>query len=336
MSAPRGTSRRARHLSAALLSLAAASGALGCGSETTPHRPDGGSSADAGPLDAGDPSLDADLSDAGALDAETPADAGSFDGGGASRCTVTPTSVACPHETTTVSTGAALPLRHVHFQVPLGTPPVTGFPVVIAFQGTALPAALTWAGASTDPYGMYYQALVVARLLDAGYAVLTPETANDGASYYDTNVPLYSTAWETAPDHQLMLGIFAGIEAGDFGPLNPSALFAVGFSSGGYMTSRMAVSYPGRFRSLAIQSASYATCGGALCTVPATLPADHPPTLFLHGGADTFVPMATMVPYEAQLRAQGIATRIVTESTRGHEWLPASPDEVLAWFDASR
>ena len=323
-------------MTVALLLLLAASSAAGCGAEVTPHRPDGGSSADAGPLDAGGPTLDAEPSDAAALDAETPADGGALDAGAGSRCTVTPTSVACLHETTTVSTGAALPLRQVHFQVPLGAPPAAGFPVVIAFQGTALSAALTWAGSSTDLYGMYYQALVVARLLDAGYAVLTPETANDGASYYDTNVPPYSTAWETAPDHQLMLGIFAGIEAGDFGPLDPSALFACGFSSGGYMTSRMAVSYPGRFRSLAIQSASYATCGGALCTVPATLPADHPPTLFLHGGADSFVPMATMVPYEAQLRAQGIATRIVTEPTRGHEWLPAAPDEVLAWFDASR
>lgn len=320
----------------ALLLFVAASSAVGCGAEVTPHRADGGSSADAGPIDASDPTVDADLSDAGALDAESPADAGSFDGGGASRCTITPTSVSCMHETTTVSTGAALPLRQVHFQVPLGTPPAAGFPVVVAFQGTALSAALTWAGTSVDLYGMYYQALVVARLLDAGYAVLTPETANDGASYYDTNVPPYATAWETAPDHQLMLGIFAGIEAGDFGPLNPSALFAVGFSSGGYMTSRMAVSYPGRFRSLAIQSASYATCGGALCTVPATLPADHPPTLFLHGGADSFVPVATMVPYEAALRAQGTATRVVTEAARGHEWLPAAPDEVLAWFDASR
>jgi dienelactone hydrolase len=183
---------------------------------------------------------------------------------------------------------------------------------------------------------MYYQALTVARLLDAGYAVITPEANADGSGYYDTNIPPYSTAWETAPDHQLMLGVFAGIEAGNFGALDASSLFAMGFSSGGYMTSRMAVSYPGRFRSLAIQSASYATCGGSLCTVPATLPADHPPTLFLHGALDTFVPVSTMSLYETALRTQGITTRVVIDSARAHEWLPVAPDEVVAWFDASR
>ncbi len=275
---------------------------------------------------------DADAPDAGVGDdAAEPIDASL-----GSRCTVTPTSATCAHETTMLPAGTGLPMRDVHYQVPLGAPPAAGFPVVIAFQGAALSAELTWTGQTTDVYGRYFQTLVVARLLDAGYAVITPEAAGDGSTYYDTNIPPYATFWETSPDHQLMLGIFAGIDAGDFGPLDPSSLFATGFSSGGYMTSRMAVSYAGRFRSLAIQSGSYATCAGAVCVIPTMLPADHPPTLFLHSEVDVVVPISTMRPYEAQLRTQGITTRIVTDPTALHGWIAAAPDEVLAWFDASR
>jgi dienelactone hydrolase len=242
--------------------------------------------------------------------------------------------VTCAHETTMLATIASTPDRAVHYQVPLGAPPAAGFPVVVAFQGTSLPSELTWSGHATDAYGLYYQALVVARLLDAGYAVITPDVAGGGTTYWDTNVPPYATAWESSPDHQLMLHLFAAIEAGDFGPLDESALYAMGFSSGGYMTSRMAVSYPGRFRALAIASGSYATCGGVLCVVPSTLPADHPPTLFLHGMLDTLVPIATMMQYEAQLHDQGVATRVVTEAAAGHQWIAAAPDEVPSWFSS--
>ena len=50
-------------------------------------------------------------------------------------------------------------------------------------------------------------------------------------------------------------------EARAVGPLDPSRLLAIGVSSGGYMTSRMAVSYPGKFRALAI--AAGASCRAA-------------------------------------------------------------------------
>jgi predicted esterase len=127
-----------------------------------------------------------------------------------------------------------------------------------------------------------------------------------------------------------LLGAMAG---GDLGPLDMDRLYAGGISSGGYMTSRMAVSYPGTFRALAIQSASYATCAGSLCVIPA-LPADHPPTMFLHGEADPVVPIATMLPYAAALEDQATPVERVIDATAGHEWLEAAPVEVPAFFAA--
>jgi hypothetical protein len=188
--------------------------------------------------------------DGGAPGLDAPIDAAARADGGpaASRCTVTEARVECPHETLIVRLGVtAATDREIHHQVPLGTPPTGGFPVVVAFQGSLFSAELFWIGERSGPFGMYEQALVVARLLEEGFAVLTPEAHLEGGTFWDTNVPPFSVLWETSNDHRLMLEIFARIEDGDFGPLDATSLFATGISSGGYMTSRMAVSYPGRF-----------------------------------------------------------------------------------------
>jgi poly(3-hydroxybutyrate) depolymerase len=130
-----------------------------------------------------------------------------------------------------------------------------------------------------------------------------------------------------------MVAIFQAIHDGVFGPIDSGRMYATGLSSGGYMTSRMAVSYPGVFKSLAIMAGSYATCAGLICSVPETLPADHPPTLFLHGQNDLAVPLSTMEPYEEKLRTMGIATRKVINDACGHQWIPEAPEEVFRWFE---
>jgi predicted esterase len=94
----------------------------------------------------------------------------------------------------------------------------------------------------------------------------------------------------------------------------------------------MAVSYSGRFRALAIESGSYATCAGPACAIPATLPADHPPTLFLHGGMDTIVPIGTAQAYYQELMAQGFETKFVEDPSAGHQWLSVAPHDVVQWF----
>ena len=163
--------------------------------------------------------------------------------------------------------------------------------------------------------------------------MLTPEAHLQGATFWDTNIPPYNLLWTTSPDHAFMVSIFKAIDSGVFGQLDAQHLHALGISSGGYMTSRMALSYPGKFRSLAIHSASWATCSGPLCVLPATLPQAHPATLFLHGEADAVVPMSTMTPYRKALTAAGVPTALVTEAGAGHAWLPAGPAAVVAFFE---
>ncbi|HNH97010.1 MAG TPA: prolyl oligopeptidase family serine peptidase, partial [Microthrixaceae bacterium] len=200
----------------------------------------------------------------------------------------------------------------------------------IMFQGTLATAALSWTASPLEPFGAYYQTQVVQGLLDNGFAVLTPETHLAGLTFWDTNNPLVPDYYQSN-DHALMLTIFDRLADGTFGAVNPTRLFATGISSGGYMTSRMAVSYPGRFKALAIQSASYATCAGPLCSI-GPIPADHPPTLFLHGNLDPVVPVGTMWAYAGALNAAGRPTRVVVDPLSLHRWIPQAPGEVVNWF----
>lgn len=248
----------------------------------------------------------------------------------ASRCTVTTALATCSHQSLVIKAAGAD--RETHWQVPNGDAPAAGWPAVLMFQGSFFSAQRTWAAEKSDPFGAIYQTLLVKRLLDNGFAVITPETREDGSSYWDSNLIAWSANWEASPDAKLMTELFAGIERGDFGAVDPTRLYATGISSGGYMTSRMALSYQGKFRALAIASASFATCGGAFCAMPSKMPDGHPPTLFLHGKDDAIVPYSSMTRYEAQLRAEGFEASIVTGEKRGHEWLPESPEAVTGWF----
>lgn len=242
----------------------------------------------------------------------------------------------CSHDKVELTGGAlGLATRRVYYALPQGTPPPGGWPVVLMFQGSFFNAELCFQGHRLEPFGAYYQALTVKQLLEAGFAVLAPQTHLGGVTFWDTDIPPFSFDWDLAPDHQLMLAIFAALKGGTFGPLNPERLYATGISSGGYMTSRMAVSYPGKFKALAIQSASYATCPvGPACAVPA-LSSDHPPTLLLAGLLDPLVPLYTVQAYYNRLGAAGIKTQLLVDPLASHQWIPTAPDAVVNWFLAS-
>ncbi len=257
-----------------------------------------------------------------------------YDGGGPSRCTADDDRIDCPfHTTTFVAAGIE---RDLHWQLPLGQAPDPGWPVAFVFQGSLFPAEQNWSAGRHALLGGYHQAVLTKELLDAGFAVLTPEARSDGFTCWDTNLPPWSDDWEASPDAALMQALLAAVEAGELGPLDPDHLFATGISSGGYMTSRMAVDLPGRFTALAVVSASYATCAGVACSVPDDLPRDHPPTLFLHGGIDVVVPVWTMQAYRNRLDDQGTEVDSVVKDLKGHAWFADAPDEIVDWFEDRR
>ena len=246
--------------------------------------------------------------------------------GQASRCDRTENYVNCAQRWLTVGG------RIVYFQVPKGAPPATGWPVVFMFQGSYAPPEFAFYARTSDPFGAYYQALTTKTLLDAGFAIVAPATHLGGLTYWDTNNPIWAGTWSRSPDDAFVRAIFAAIDKGAFGALDPTRFYAAGISSGGYMASRMAVTYPERFRAIAIESASYATCMGPLCRLPDALPASHPPTLFLHGARDHVVPLETMTRYRDLLDRGGHPTRTIVDPDVGHGWIRAAPDAIASWF----
>ncbi len=304
---------------------------IACGTEHPPPAAssDGGAANDAAIVGDGGARTDAgNTRDAGIGDAGTSSTAAT--------CVVTPTTVQCPYDTTEYRVGVTtLTDRRVHFAHPAAPAPAAGYPVVLFFQGSFFSSDRIWSAEEGDAFGALELARTLADLLDRGYAIVAPEAHVRGSTFWDTNVPPFSLAWSTSSDHRLMERLFEAIEDGELGDLDPTRLYATGISSGGYMTSRMAVSYEGRFRALAVHSASYATCSGPLCVVPNDLPADHPPTLFLHGEQDRIAPPDEMREYAEALEDDGVPVRVVTTDD-GHEWIAPAVTEVGDWFDVYR
>ncbi|MGO9838239.1 MAG: dienelactone hydrolase family protein [Polyangiaceae bacterium] len=265
----------------------------------------------------------------GAPSAVSPAPGDAGDGGecapqfkpaGESRCTVTASSLDCPPTISTVGG------RQVYWQVPLGAPPAEGWPAVVVYQPSYVGPDETWSGSSSAPLGAFNYMLMQALLLDNGFAVIAPTTAT--GCCWDTNFPDYDTSSDATFIPELLAAITGGQT---FGPVNAKRLYATGMSSGGFMTSRMAVSYEGSFAALAIQSGGYATCSASPCDIPA-LPGDHPPTLFLHGGMDPLVPVSFAQDYHARLLAQNTETQLTIDPNATHEVLAVAPQEVTCWF----
>ncbi|ERI52541.1 plasmid partitioning protein [Pseudomonas sp. EGD-AK9] len=253
----------------------------------------------------------------------------------ASRCSerakslLLPAKVSCSYQSAWIDSGL-VGQRQVIYQTPLGTPPAAGWPVVLIYQGSFFPLD-DFTYYSNMPFGGFYEGKLIQRLLDNGYAVVAPSAPAD--LFWQTNIPGLAQHYELSTDYDFLGNVLEAIAAGHFGPLDASRQYATGISSGGYNSSRMAVSFPGRFKALAIQSGSYATCSGPLCSVP-TLPADHPPTLFVHGFVDLTVPWWSMELYYDRLLHQGIPTARHTEALGGHEWFASSPGKILAWFQS--
>ena len=239
-----------------------------------------------------------------------------------------PGEITCSYNSLMVAS-SNITAREVQYQLPLGTPPVDGWPVVIVYQGSFFP--VEFHRTSLTPFGGYHELKTIKTLLDNGYAVLAPRAPAEIA--WLTNSAGPATIYEITTDYTFLNNVFQAIREGIFGPLNAQRKYAVGISSGGYNTSRMAVTWPTEFKALVIQSGSYATCAGPVCLVPSHLSAKHPPTKFIHGFLDPIVPWYTMNDYYDALLFHGIDTAVVTEPLGGHAWFKDSPREVLRWFN---
>ena len=231
--------------------------------------------------------------------------------------------IICPSNTLEVA-GPRI-TRSVKYSVPTGKVPRGGWPTVVIYQGSFFPVEFT--RNNLAPFGGYNEVRLIEALLNKGFAVVAPPAI--AGLYWMTN--LTGIDYNTSEDFYFIEEMLKQMEKGSFGKLNMNRLYATGISSGGYHTSRMAVSFPGVFKALAVESASYATCGGPLCALP-KLSRQHPPTLFLHGEKDIVVPVGTMLPYFEELKESGVDTEAFIDQEARHQWLDAAPELITEWF----
>lgn len=246
---------------------------------------------------------------------------------------LTPGKINCSYRSITLPS-SDITSREVLYELPLGQPPEGGWPVAIVFQGSIFP--VEFSRNTRAPFGGFYEVRAIKELLDHGYAVLAPRAPLELAWLTNAASVVSDNLYHTTTDYTFLTNVFSAIEQGAFGPLNANLKYATGISSGGYNTSRMAVSFPGEFKALAVHSGSYAECLGPICVVPFALPEDHPPTYFIHGLVDLIVPWATMDSYYDRLRWAGVTAERHTNTLGGHEWFPESAQLVREWFDRHR
>lgn len=237
--------------------------------------------------------------------------------------------------------------RAVRWQVPEGTPPAGGWPVVFYYAGTQpTDTEHAFERETGEPFGLEYEPQIIHELLDDPYAtgkkyavfVADPPASGGWLQYWHTNV-VYP--YSASCDSRFFPDFFAEIKSGNYGPAlqyDMNRRFAYGISSGGYNSSRMAVTFnsgsgnANTWKALGISSASYAACS-YYCSVPG-LPTNHPPTKFWHGQNDPLAPISTMYEYFNKLMQGGFATEKV-EHASGHAWTADALGNtgIKEWFD---
>jgi len=246
--------------------------------------------------------------------------------------------------------------RGVRWQVPEGTPPAGGWPVAFYYNGTTPADTNPFVQNADADFGLGYVPQIFHELLDdpAGtgekYAVIAPEPPQAGLflEFWNTNAPF---VYSTTCDYDFFPDFFAEIKTGSYGSASQYDMerrYAFGVSSGGYNSSRMAVTFnqarkwyqscdqwcnKDTWRAVAIVSASYATCVGPACFIP-NLPSNHPATKFWHGTYDLLAPIWAAELYYEELEDDGVISGFL-EHDGGHEFTADTlgAEGVKAWFD---
>lgn len=147
-------------------------------------------------------------------------------------------------------TGKAMS-RVVRWQVPEGTPPSGGWPVVFYYNGTVFfnsEATKPFTSTSTL-FGADFAEAGLHEFLDdpdhsgRKYAVIAPEAPGSAIQAWDTNALGNYTGKD---DYCFLPDLFKAVADGTYGPpalFNMNKRYALGISSGGYNTSRMAVTF---------------------------------------------------------------------------------------------
>ncbi len=212
-------------------------------------------------------------------------------------------------------------------------------PVMIYFHGTNYPVETS--RPLESPFGLAYENAYIQSLTDAGFVVIAP-TANRIVPYYigiavvawEANISPYSGHFTSGRDYRLTEYLLQNLENFSVFNIDRKNIFISGFSSGGYMSSRLIqeTSIAKYIRGIVVHSASYGECLASQCYIPSNLPASHPPTFLVANKDDSIVPFSTVELYQARLRENNIPVETQFSNDGDHAWNKNHGAEITKWL----
>jgi poly(3-hydroxybutyrate) depolymerase len=214
--------------------------------------------------------------------------------------------------------------------------PQEGYPVLFLLHG-ASQYPFSW----FFPFNLWsvHQTFFAQKALEAGFFVIAPSSGRPirpGPHAWSSFVETV----DESEDLQLFQSLFTWVEdRSDI--LDVNHIFCAGFSSGGFMTSRLAKVYPERFSGVLVHSGTdadsitFTDFGPEFdCESPQEYPMNHPPTLIVHGEQDGLVPFECGHHLFEELQFHNIDSTLLTDENKGHIWLSSFSDEMISWFQS--
>lgn len=221
---------------------------------------------------------------------------------------------------------------------PDSDPPEEGYPVLFMLHG-----ALEQADWYVNSPRLFYsgQRYFIQQALKEGYLIVVPESG-----YIQSSIPVkawdaFTKGTDNNSDLQFLKNITTWLQTSCEEHTNPHNQHCLGFSSGGFMASRIGHDQPTLFKSLSIYAAGDANGfdynGGRPTfnlSANTTYPDNHPPTLIITGLFDPIVPIIVSRHLYKGLQEAHIETQLEARILGTHLWSPFTTDTILSFIQS--
>ena len=216
--------------------------------------------------------------------------------------------------------------RRFLWECPQSVCPEGGYPILFVLHGATQYAESWFLEGNGGFKGSFIwgkrQSEFVDLALDNGFFIIAPDSSKIGKiKAWDSKTSEFSESIDL-PFFQNILNWLDDPPC----PVNKSRIFCIGFSSGAFMTSRLAYYFGSQFKAVGIHS------GGDANLHPLKDAIDHPPTLIIHGKKDRLVDVQAGIDYYNYLHDNGIKSHILLNKYGFHIWQPMFNDLIIDWF----